>query len=250
MKLAKLGEGPEIFFSIQGEGKSIGRPSIFARTSLCNLHCVWCDTDYTWNWEGTRFTHQRDDEPGYAKYRMEEMIIELSPEEVADSIASFPCKNVILTGGEPMMQQGDWVEVMRLLRSKSMDYRFEVETNATYLPLPDFDEYIAQYNLSPKLTNSGNKQGLREKPKVLRHFAPDERAVFKFVISEEKDLNEVNELVARYMIRPDRVYLMPEGARPEALDQRRAWLIAQCIQYGYCFTDRLHVHIWGDKRGV
>lgn len=250
MKLARHGEEAEIFFSIQGEGKSMGRPSIFARVSLCNLHCSWCDTDYTWNWEGTRFPHVRDKEPGYAKYSMEEMIIELEPEEVVDKIASFPCTNVILTGGEPMMQQTDWAKVMELLRKRNPAYRFEVETNATYLPDADFDQYIAQYNLSPKLENSGNKQGLRDKPKVMSHFAGDERAVFKFVIAEEEDLEEVQGLVSRYQIPPEKLYLMPEGTSPEVLANRREWLVNQCLTYGYWYTDRLHVQIWGDKRGV
>ncbi|MEZ4687697.1 MAG: hypothetical protein R3B47_17035 [Bacteroidia bacterium] len=80
---------------------------------------------------------------------------------------------------------------MALLRKRNEQCRFEVETNATYLPNPEFDSYIAQYNLSPKLQNSGNKQSLREKPAVLHHFAKDDRAVFKFVIAEERDLDEM-----------------------------------------------------------
>ena len=68
MKLAKFGKGPEVFASIQGEGRNQGLFSVFVRTSLCNLHCVWCDTDYTWNWIGTRFAHVRDSEPGYSKF--------------------------------------------------------------------------------------------------------------------------------------------------------------------------------------
>lgn len=241
---------PEIFYSIQGEGKSQGRPSIFVRASLCNLHCVWCDTDYTWNWEGTRFPHVYDSQPGYAKYRMENEVLELSPEEVAEHISAYPCRQVILTGGEPMMQQKDWVAVMELLRKQDPNYRFEVETNGTYMPSPAFDTYISQYNISPKLANSGNKTSLREKPQVLSHFADDTRANFKFVVAEEADLAEVNVWVERFSISPSRVYLMPEGADIQSLKAKREWLIDICLTYQYCFTDRLHVHVWGDKRGV
>ena len=84
MKLARLPDGsPEIFHTLQGEGASLGKPSVFIRSSLCNLHCQWCDTDYTWNWEGTPWTHERDGEEGYQKYRKEEQITELSPEDIA-----------------------------------------------------------------------------------------------------------------------------------------------------------------------
>ncbi|MFK7973072.1 MAG: 7-carboxy-7-deazaguanine synthase QueE [Bacteroidia bacterium] len=249
MKLANNGGKPEIFFSIQGEGKSLGRPSIFVRSSLCNLHCVWCDTDYTWNWEGTRFAHVRDQEPGYAKYRMEDEIIETSVSEVAAIIKSYPCKNVILTGGEPMMQQDDWAALMMMLKADS-GYQFEVETNGTYLPEADFERYIDQYNVSPKLANSKNKQSLREKPDVLRFFAQNKKAVFKFVVASEDDLLEVSDLVNRYEIPASRVYLMPEGTSPQALKANREWIVQACLDHGFWYTDRLHVQIWGDKRGV
>lgn len=250
MKMANNNGAPEIFFSIQGEGKNMGRPSIFARSSLCNLHCIWCDTDYTWNWKGTRFKHVRDDDVEYDKFDMAREVLDISTEEVALAIGKYPCQHVILTGGEPMMHQSDWVEVMSFLRKKDEHYFFEVETNATLLPSADFDSLISQYNLSPKLSNSNNKQSLREKPAVWEFFAQDPRAVFKFVIGHEDDLKEVNDLVKKYHINPSKVYLMPEGTSPQQLAARRDWLTQACMRYGYWYTDRLHVQIWGDKRGV
>ena len=90
MKLARLPGGePEIFHTVQGEGRNTGLPSVFIRSSLCNLHCWWCDTDYTWNWEGTPFAHDRDREPGYAKYRREEQILEMPWDEIAEKAAEF-----------------------------------------------------------------------------------------------------------------------------------------------------------------
>jgi organic radical activating enzyme len=250
MKIARFNEGPEIFFTIQGEGKSLGRPSVFVRSSLCNLHCVWCDTDYTWNWEGTTFPHQRDAEPGYSKFDRREQIVHLTPTEVAARIREFPCTNVVLTGGEPMLQQADWVTVMRQLRDLDADYQCEVETNGTLVPTPDFDTFVNQYNVSPKLANSGVEPRLRECPEALEFFAASDKTVVKFVVNDPADLDEVRVLVTRYQFPARNVYLMPEGTRSELLRQRQEWLVEQCKTHNFNFTDRLHIHIWGDKRGV
>lgn len=250
LQLARLHGRPEIFFSIQGEGKSIGVPSIFVRTSRCNLHCIWCDTDYTWNWKGTRFPHVNDAKPGYRKFDKKEWIADCDIAEVAKEIAAFPCQNVILTGGEPMLQQAGLVELMTELRMISPNYRFETETNGTMLPSPAFDAAIDQYNVSPKLENSGNVRRLREKPAVYRFFAASSKACFKFVIAEKKDLDEVLSLVEVYGIASEKIWLMPEGTSAKALAARRRWLVEICKQHGFRFSDRLHVQIWGAKKGV
>jgi organic radical activating enzyme len=250
MKIAKLNDGPEIFYTIQGEGKNLGRPSIFVRSSLCNLHCIWCDTDYTWNWEGTRFAHVKDADPAYKKFRMEDQIVEMEVSEIAEEVMKYPCKNLVLTGGEPMMQQEDWVKLMEILRSRDENYFFEVETNGTKLPTPAFDKYIDQYNVSPKLANSGNKKSLREKADVYAYFAEKQKAVFKFVQTKEADLEETLALIQQFHIPPHRVYMMPEGTSPASLQAKQQWLVEICKQHGFNYTDRLHVHIYGAKRGV
>jgi 7-carboxy-7-deazaguanine synthase len=250
LKLARLHAQPEIFYSIQGEGKSTGIPSVFVRTSLCNLHCIWCDTDYTWNWVGTRFPHVNDANPGYKKFSKKDWIAECSVAEVAKSVAAFPCKNIILTGGEPMLQQPGLVALMELLRTASSDYRFEVETNGTLSPSPEFDAAIDQYNVSPKLENSANPRKLREKPTALRFFARSPKANFKFVIAEKIDLEEVLTMVETYGIAPEKAWLMPEGTSAKMLAQRRLWLVEICKAYGFRYSDRLHVQIWGAKKGV
>ncbi|UII30599.1 7-carboxy-7-deazaguanine synthase QueE [Fulvivirga ulvae] len=250
MKLAKLNGKAEIFHTIQGEGKSIGRPSIFIRTSLCNLHCSWCDTDYTWNWTGTPFRHDKDVEPGYEKYAKAEYIAELSVTEIAAELEQINCRNVVLTGGEPLLQQAELAELMLLLRRANSNYRFEVETNGTIIPTNAFDSLVSQYNVSPKLSNSNNSTKLREKPEVYNFFAGNTRAVFKFVVSDTGDLEEVLTLVSRYDIKPGNVYLMPEGTSPERLKEKQQWLIEACKKYNFNYTDRLHIHIYGNKRGV
>ncbi len=250
LKLARLHDQPEIFYSIQGEGKSVGLPSIFVRTSLCNLHCIWCDTDYTWNWVGTRFAHVNDATPGYQKFSKKDWIAECSVAEVAETVAGLPCKNIILTGGEPMLQQTQLLALIDILRSKSSDYRFEVETNGTLSPTPEFDLAVDQYNVSPKLENSANPRRLREKPAAMRFFAASPKANFKFVVAETSDLQEVLALVQTYAIAPEKVWLMPEGTSAQVLARRRKWLVEICKQHGFRYSDRLHVQIWGAKKGV
>lgn len=131
-----------------------------------------------------------------------------------------------------------------------MDYRFEVETNGTLSPTPEFDDAIDQHNVSPKLENSNNPRRLREKPAALRFFAASPKAVFKFVIAEKNDLGEVLELLEKYAITPEKVWLMPEGASAAILAKRRKWLVEICKTYGFRYSDRLHVQIWGRKKGV
>ena len=251
MKIACIDEtNPEIFSSIQGEGASLGVPSVFVRASLCNLHCVWCDTDYTWNWEGTPFPHLRDAEPGYRKYQKTKQLLELSPHDVAELVQRFAPRNVVLTGGEPLLQQEDFLEVVRSLRAKDPQYRFEVETNATLLPAAEFSAEIAQFNVSPKLTNSEQPVGLREKPEVLTWFARQPGAFFKFVCSSGADLSEVRTLVERYQIPAGRVFLMPQETTEADLNARAKWLIEECQRHGFRYGDRLHIRLWGSRRGV
>ncbi|MEY3194955.1 MAG: 7-carboxy-7-deazaguanine synthase [Bacteroidota bacterium] len=250
LKLSKLHGKPEIFYSIQGEGRSVGIPSVFVRTALCNLHCIWCDTDYTWNWKGTRFKHENDTNPGYQKFDKNQWIEACLVEEVAETVASFQCNNIILTGGEPMLQQPVLLELIQCLRAKSPLFTFEVETNGTMKPSPALDNVINQYNVSPKLENSNNPRKLREKPAALRFFASSPKANFKFVMAEKTDLEEVLAMLQQYAIAPEKVWLMPEGTTAAALAARRETLVEICKQYGFRYSDRLHVQIWGSKKGV
>ena len=250
LKIANLDGKPEIFHSIQGEGKNIGQPSVFIRTSLCNLHCIWCDTDYTWNWENTRFSHVKDNDPSYQKFKMEEMIVSLTLDEIYAEVAKSGCKNIMLTGGEPMMQQDELTALMKLFNTKANDYFFEIETNGTRIPDENFDQMIHQYNVSPKLANSNNSKKLREKAAAYQYFSQHPKAVFKFVITCENDLTEVLTLCDTYQISNNKVYLMPEGTHPETLQKKQQWLIEICKKHQFNYTDRLHVHIYGDKRGV
>jgi 7-carboxy-7-deazaguanine synthase len=250
IRLAVLNDQPEIFYSIQGEGLSIGRPTIFVRTSLCNLHCVWCDTDYTWNWEGTPFAHVNDAEPGYTKFVKKDWSRKVPLQEVVAAISAIPCRRIVWTGGEPMMQQKALAALMQMLHDKDPQYHFEVETNGTYLPAADFDQYVHQYNVSPKLANSGNTVQLRERPKAMHFFAKSHAAFFKYVVANEVDLEEVLGLVKKYKIAHQRVWLMPQADSRKNIEAMRQEVVDLCLLHGFNYSDRLHVQIWDKKKGV
>jgi organic radical activating enzyme len=250
MKLARLGDGPEIFHTLQGEGIGAGVPAVFIRTSRCNLHCVWCDTDHTWNFEGTPWPHEKDALPGYRKHRRDDVTWEMSPEDAADVILGYDCAHTVITGGEPLLQESDLLEMIRHIRARTPEHFFEVETNGTRLPGDAFAREIGRFNVSPKLANSGMETRLRIIPDVLAGFAAMPQAWFKFVVATESDLEEVMGLVVAHQLPGQRILLMPEGRDVPALDATSAWLAERCRDLGMRFSDRLHIRLWGDKRGV
>jgi 7-carboxy-7-deazaguanine synthase len=252
MKLARLSdENPEIFHTLQGEGRSVGRPSVFIRASLCNLHCRWCDTDYTWNWHDTPHAHERDADPSYQKYRREEQIVEIGPEELAARIAAFPCRRYVLTGGEPLLQEKAWLAMMAALDAQpGPRAEFEVETNGTLLPGHEFLDRVEQLNVSPKLSNSGVPETMRLKPEVLRSLAATGKADFKFVVADTVDLDEVLSLVDSIPLPRDRVFLMPRALTPAEQEANQGTVAAMALAHGLRYSDRLHLRLYGAKRGT
>lgn len=241
---------PEIFHSLQGEGRSIGRPSVFIRASLCNLHCRWCDTDYTWNWIDTDFEHEKDADPDYAKFRREEQILSLDIEEVARIAKTFPASNFVLTGGEPLLQEKAWNELMEILSDSVSGAEFEIETNGTLLPGEEFLDRIDRLNVSPKLANSGVAEAARRRPEILRNLALTEKADFKFVVGDESDLKEILEIVESAKIPPSNTFLMPKARSEAELDSNQFRVAALAQTYGFRYSDRLHLRLYGAKRGT
>tara|TARA_R110002096_G_scaffold92332_6_gene208762 strand:+ start:630 stop:1355 length:726 start_codon:yes stop_codon:yes gene_type:complete len=241
MKLARMPDGsPEIFHTLQGEGRHTGRPSIFIRSSLCNLSCRWCDTPYTWNWEGTSFAHD-----GEQKFNRDEQIIDLSTQEIVNEVGQYPCSNYVFTGGEPLIQEKDWVRLMDKLSGS-----FEIETNGTLFPKEDFLSRIHQLNVSPKLSNSGVPEEQRYQPEVLRQLAETEKADFKFVIADQKDFAEVESLSAASKLPADRIFLMPKAISVSELEANQSFVASLAQENGMNYSDRLHLRLFGSGRGV
>ncbi|HZS26240.1 MAG TPA: 7-carboxy-7-deazaguanine synthase QueE [Candidatus Angelobacter sp.] len=222
----------EIFESVQGEGVNIGTPSMFLRLAFCNLRCSWCDTKYTWDWQ----TYRREDE-----------VETMSSQAVISLLRSRQPKNIVITGGEPLLQQR---QLLPVIRDLAADHTFEVETAGTITPSNDLEGLINIWNVSPKLANSNNSFKARHRAEPLMRFAQMENAFFKFVIQAEGDIQEVLELVNEFHIPNTRVLLMPEGIDAVELQKKSGWLAQQCIQHGFRLGYRLHVALWGNKRGV
>ena len=231
----------EIFASLQGEGPSAGTPVAFIRLSRCNLACTWCDTAYTWRFEGDNRPH-RD---GVAFDRTANQV-KLSPSKAAYKIAATGQRRLVITGGEPLMQCGALAELLAELP----DIEVEIETNGTTKASAHVDIRVDQYNVSPKLAHSGNASELALIPERLDAYADDPRAFFKFVIAEPSDLDEVLALKRAHRIKPERIFLMAEGTTSEALREKQAWLAPLCLDHGFRMSDRMHIHLYGDTRGT
>ena len=232
---------PEIFASVQGEGPSAGMPVAFMRLSRCNLACVWCDTAYTWHFEGDDRPH-RD---GVAFARKANQVT-LDEDEVAARILSLGQDRLVITGGEPLLQAPALAKLLELLPNIAV----EIETNGTTKATPRLDIRIDQFNVSPKLAHSGNHADLALLPERLDAYATDPRAWFKFVIAEPSDVEEVLALRDLYRFKPGHVFLMPEGTDSETIRTREKWLAPLCLEHGFRLSDRLHIHLFGDTRGT
>ncbi|MBL8531294.1 MAG: 7-carboxy-7-deazaguanine synthase QueE, partial [Hyphomonadaceae bacterium] len=245
LRLARTEDGaPEIFRSIPGDGAFAGRTRTFVRLSGCNLHCRWCDTAYTWNWQGSPFVHQNP-----AKYDPAHEMIALPVAEAAQRIAALPCEGLVITGGEPLLQGEALAALIDTVKANDASRRIEIETNGSIAPAAALAARVDHFAVSPKLAHSGNPAELALKRAALSAFAALESAAFKFVAQSEADLDAVAALAAAHAIPASRIYIMAEGVEPAALSARNAALIGPILARGYNFTDRLHIHLFGQRRG-
>lgn len=215
--------------TLQGEGKSLGMPTMFLRLAGCNLACTWCDTRYAWDW---------------SKYSKADESHPMSVGEVQIRLAISPVRNLVITGGEPMLQQAALLELTRGLHRD--DWWTEMETAGTMLPYTT--ELVNQYNVSPKLMNSGNLEEKRYQPHVLKVLNETGRANFKFVVSSVEDFAEIDRMVDTLHLSP--VYIMPEGITAADVNDRLSTLAGEVVRRGYYLTTRLHILLYGIRRGV
>jgi 7-carboxy-7-deazaguanine synthase len=229
----------EIFYSIQGEGELTGIPSVFIRTSGCNLRCRWCDTPYaSWNPEGTN----------------------MDCGQIIQEVKKYPnAKHVVLTGGEPMIQK----EAHHLCRElKHAGYHITIETAGTVDP----DGILCDLaSMSPKLNNStpdpeqfgeawvARHENTRANPQVFDQWIKNYNYQIKYVVSSLEDcevLNAMYRLIYQHSIPKSKIMLMPEGITPEEIKGRQEWLIAFCKEFGYRYCNRLHIDLFGNTRAT
>jgi 7-carboxy-7-deazaguanine synthase len=226
----------EIFFSLQGEGELAGVPSVFVRLSGCNLRCNWCDTPYaSWNPEGET----------------------LSIEEIMARISAFPARHCVLTGGEPMIARGIHELATEI---KKLGHHITIETAATVRPegIP-----CDLASLSPKLRNSApddrlpdawreKHEQLRWQPEVVRAWLRSYTHQLKFVVASAGDVEEIEAMLHELgeLVPRSKVLLMPEGTSPEVLRSRAGWLGELCKTRGYRYAPRLHIELYGNRRGT
>ncbi len=225
--------------TVQGEGKSAGRPVAFLRLANCNLHCIWCDTPHTWNWEGTSFAHPE-------KYKKEEELHDMTLEDVYVKLVQTQMQSLVISGGEPFLQQRQLIPLLSLL--KRLNWWVEVETNGTVPPKSEFVDLVNQINCSPKLSNSLDPAKLRLRPATLEALSAIPKVNFKFVIQDEKDVEETLELVERYKFKE--VRLMPECRTREELEEKSEWVKQLCETHNFIYCTRLSIEMSGTKRGV
>jgi 7-carboxy-7-deazaguanine synthase len=226
----------EIFYSLQGEGELTGVPSVFIRSSGCNLRCNWCDTPYaSWQPEGEN----------------------LSVEEIVSKVSEYPGRHVVLTGGEPMIAKEIHAVAAEI---KKRGRHITIETAATIPP-----EGIAcdLASLSPKLSNSlpderlpvawrQRHQATRWQPDVVRAWIDHYPYQFKFVVATTSDLAEIEAMIGELdrSIPAAKVLLMPEGTSLDAIREKAGWLGEICKSRGFRYAHRLHLELYGNKRGT
>lgn len=249
LKLSVLepGEGqPEIFDTIQGEGRNMGRHTAFVRLSECNQSCSWCDTPQTWAFTPEK-AEKHDTETVYSKLDWQ---VTKEVEEVVEQIYAQNQESVVITGGEPLMQQNAVINLIKGLKQKNPEYHAEIETAGTIIIKDELLELLDQINVSPKIANSGNLLTKRRKPLALSKLAAAEKTDFKFVVTKEEDIDEILEIVELSGIDHDRVFLMPEGRTPEEIQQHSVMVGDLVKKHGFNMTTRLHILMYGAKRNV
>ena len=227
----------ELFFSIQGEGELTGVPSVFVRTSGCNLRCRWCDTKYaSWKPEGDNVTIN----------------------DLLDKVCSYPARHVVISGGEPMIAKGI-EEFVHLLKESGK--HITIETAGTISPNGIQCDLAS---LSPKLSDSTPNEGDINKEWIDRHeskrldydilseWVNSYNFQLKFVVSKEEEIKEIQNVISRIdgKILPEKVLLMPEGIDPDTLRSRYDLLIDLCKENGYRLCHRLHIDLFGNTPGT
>ena len=211
----------EIFSTIQGEGPHVGRSSVFLRLGICNLSCVWCDTPYTWMFSDERLQKVKKRRSAYLENNLLTSPVE-KPFDKHHELSLWTIDQVyneilertkdkigaiVITGGEPLLHKKPLLPLVDRFLNDGLHVEFETNGTISPLGLPE----TVHFNVSPKLSNSLEPKHVRLNFKVLQQFSSYPSSVFKFVVRQTADLNEIEEILSVIKVSPDRVFLMPEG---------------------------------------
>ncbi|TSC65455.1 MAG: radical SAM protein [Candidatus Berkelbacteria bacterium Gr01-1014_85] len=221
--------GDGAFYTLQGEGATLGMPAVFLRLHHCNLDCNWCDAAYTWNRQLPAFVTER-----------QKWTVETTAKRV-QSLGANHCKRLVITGGEPLLQQRSIIQLLRYLP----DWNIEFETNGTIKPVEQL--CYCQFNCSPKLANSGIELARRFKPEVLAVINQLPKSWFKFVVTGPDDILEMEETYRPY-IDAKKIILSPEGTDVATIHAVQRSVVELALSRGYRLTPRLHIELWGNER--
>lgn len=214
----------------------MGQAAVFLRLANCNLSCSWCDTRYSWDW--VQF------DPADERH-----VIELS-DLTKQLIAELQeVRLLIITGGEPLLQQPALIQLVVLLREYLPSLRVEIETNGTIDPTSGFSELINLFVVSPKLANSKQSKRRRLRRSALASF-PLDRTVLKFVVTDPQDLSEVQQVLEIAGLPPERTWIMPEGTTPDGIAAGLRALADPATRLGYNLSTRLHILLWENIRAT
>ncbi len=214
--------------TFQGEGPTTGYPVIFLRMAGCNLACSWCDTPYSWDWK--RFDKSKE----VARY---------SVNELYNVLKNYSIHRLVISGGEPMLQQKELLQVTQLLHDAG--WMTEIETAGTITPITM--GLVKHWNISPKLSTSGNGDK-RINPNALKALNQAGSRAFKFVITRAEDFDEVDDMVKTYLLSP--VYIMPEGINGKDIRRKLTEFVPLALERNYRITTRLQVELYGNRRAV
>lgn len=236
--------------TVQGEGFAAGRHCMFVRLGNCNLECTWCDTPYTWAFSPQKAAKHQSGK----QFSRREQLRTVDSNTVLKEL--FALQNldedptmIVISGGEPLMQQG--IGMIYLLRAfDNLECPVHIETAGTIEPTRFVQNIVTQFNVSPKLEHSGNIRGKRYKPQALTTLLDTGKARFKFVIQQESDLEEVQEIVDNIQIPSAWVQVMAEGVTNDTLKETMTPELAdKIVQRGWGISPRLHIALWKDVRG-
>lgn len=226
----------EIFYSVQGEGRLIGTPSVFLRLAGCPLRCRWCDTAYAWDNIDANF---------------------MTAQDIISSIRSFNAKHVVVTGGEPLSIEN--IDIL-LDAIKAIGCHITVESaGLKYIPIA-----CDLMSISPKLSNSFpdacdpvHYAKVALKPEVIARYISAYDCQLKFVVGNEKDVSEILELLELLAEKTtldgpqirNIAMLMPKAAGRQQYREIAPLVAELCLKYNFNFSPRLHVELWGNTRG-